>query len=765
MNTYHIHIKGIVQGVGFRPFVFNLARKENICGWVNNTLDGVHVEFNAQEEQAQRFYRQLISSAPRIASISSHRIKQVSGHTYDDFQIVDSGGPGELDMPITPDFALCDDCRLELHDPANRRFNYPFTTCTNCGPRYSIIQSLPYDRPVTTMNGFTMCPDCRQEYDDPADRRYYSQTNSCPTCGIELSLFDRQKKPLAAKEPIREICERLLAGQILAVKGIGGYLLVCDANNKLAIEELRARKHRPAKPFAVMYPDLETMQRDVEINDLEQQELLSEVAPILLLKKNRKSPLSIQDGVIAPGLSRLGCMLPYAPLFELILQQLAKPVIATSGNISGSPIIFDDQLAIDELTSIADVVVGNNRPITLPQDDSVISFSNWHHKKIIHRRARGLAPNYFNPKLSVPDISMLALGAEMKSSFTLVNNRKVYISQYLGDMENFLTQEAFEHSLNHLLALFNKPPEAILIDKHPNYFTTQLGSRLAGLLTSKLLSVQHHKAHFAAVLGENELIDTSTPVMGVIWDGTGYGDDQQIWGGEFFLYKDHTMERIAHLNPFPAILGDKMAREPRISALAAGFGLQDINVLLMPKFSRVEWQTYNHLLTREATALTTTSMGRLFDAAASLVLGIDKISYEGEAAIQLEQQAKQYFLTHEVDLSLSYFSQYEKIPQSLNQNLLQSVVNALKNKKTPDEIAARFHVSLVDLVRHTARAANTKKIAFSGGVLQNELLNDLLISLLGNEYKLYFHQQLSPNDENISFGQIVYHFINLPKKR
>lgn len=765
MNTYHIHIAGIVQGVGFRPLVYNLAVDEGLHGWVNNTENGVHIQFNASEEQAEDFYQKVLRSAPRLARISYHQIEQVRNQEYHNFVIAESSVSGNLDMPITPDFAICEDCKVEIHDPLDRRQNYGFTTCTNCGPRYSIIQQLPYDRSGTSMQEFNMCPECQQEYDDPVNRRYYSQTNSCNTCGITLSLTDGPSaQNLPAKAAVKTLCDQIIAGQLLAIKGIGGYLLICDANNKMAIEKLRVRKNRPTKPFAVMYPNLQAMKEDIEISHAEQKVLLSEVAPILLLMKKQRVVMGIQEQAIAPGLDRIGCMLPYAPLFELILHQLGTPIIATSGNVSGSPIIFEDKSAETELGSIADAVISNNRSIIVPQDDSVIVFSSQNHRKIIHRRSRGLAPNYFNKKLDVPAINILALGAQMKSSFALINNQKIYISQYLGDMDNFLTQESFENVLEHFLSLFNTPPEVILVDKHPNYYTAHLGENLAAKFAVPLVKIQHHKAHFAAVLAEHNHLESTETVLGVIWDGTGFGDDGQIWGGEFFLFNNYQIDRVSHNSTFPAILGDKMTREPRISALSIGLGLDNASEMLMAKFTPAEWQIYVNLLQKTVSNLTTTSVGRLFDAVASVLIQIDKVSYQGEAAIQLECHAQHFFADHPPDLAYSYFRSQTELPTNTSQFLLQAVFNDLNSGINSTEIAARFHISLVDLIRSVGRQYEVEKLAFSGGVFQNELLTDLVITLLEEDFKLLFHNQLSPNDENISFGQIACYWLDRYQK-
>ena len=761
MNTYHIHIKGIVQGVGFRPFVYRLARESNVPGWVNNTVDGVHIEFNADEIEADVFYQTVIQNIPRLARVEAHVMTRVDHKSYAEFNIVSSRGGGDMDLPVTPDFALCDDCRHELHDRKNDRYRYPFITCTNCGPRYSILTELPYDRVGTTMQSFTMCERCCEEYENPADRRYYSQTNSCPQCGITLNLLDVEANAsVTGHKALSAVVSRLDHGQILAIKGIGGYLLVCDATNQETIERLRERKHRPTKPFAIMYPDISSMEADVIIDEQAATWLHSEVAPIVLLPKRRDGGLQIAEKAVAPGLNRLGCMLPYAPLLELILHDLGRPVVATSGNIHGSPIIYEDQQALENLTGIADAVLLNDREIVLPQDDSVLSFTATNGRKVVLRRSRGLAPNYFNPELPMPKQAILAMGADMKSAFCMVADQRLYISQYLGDMENYLTQESYEKTLEKLMDLFRFSPELILVDQHPNYFTRQLGEKRARKDSCEIRSVQHHKAHFAAVLGENDLLETGTPVLGVIWDGTGYGDDGQIWGGEFFRYQAYQFERVAHLEYFPMILGDKMAREPRISAMSVCRQDEQLMAKLRDKFSAAEWQTYRHMLSGGDETLLTSSMGRLFDAVACVILGVDRVSYEGEAAMLLESAASGHRLEQDISLSMSYFAGLEELPMDVPLYLLQKLVDDLSEGREPGECSLRFHITLVDLVRHMALKLNLHHLAFSGGVLQNVLLNDLLLQLLSKEFKLYFHRELSPNDENIAFGQVVYNVMS-----
>ena len=763
MNTYHIHITGIVQGVGFRPFVYKLAAELDLNGWVSNTLDGVHIEFNAEENVARFFYKNIVEKAPGNSRIYNHSLLKVAQSEFHLFEIIRSKESGEPDIPLTPDFALCTTCRKELRNPANRRFQYPFITCTYCGPRYSIAKELPYDRHTTTMQPFAMCPDCHTEYEDPLDRRYYSQTNSCEACGIDLKLVvlntEKEYKNLNYTKIIEKAIELLAQGKILAAKGIGGYLLMCDATNGEAINLLRERKHRPTKPFAVMYPNVDYLEKEYQINDEERESLTNEVAYIVLLRKKESTKLSIEEDLIAPGISRIGCMIPYAPLYQMILDRFQKPVVATSGNVSGSPIIFEDEAAIKELGSIADALLIHNREIVAPQDDSVISFTSINNQKIIHRRSRGLAPTYEYSPFLPTDKTILALGAQMKSSFSILNRNRVYVSQYLGDMDNYLTQNAYKHTVKHLQSILACKPELILADKHPLYFTTEWAQEKANEWGVSLHQYQHHRAHFAAVLAENDLLNANEPVLGVIWDGTGMGDDNNIWGGEFFTYANQQINRKGHIGHFPFILGDKMPREPRISALCASYGMKDAEEIIRSKFTEQEWDIYQKLLANH-TGLMTTSMGRLFDAVASLLLNIDTTSYEGEAAIWLESHAEKYSTPDLQGFEKSYFSAKDDLPENIRKYLITSVVSELKNGVPTDQIAYTFHISLVDLVKKVATKNATQHIAFSGGVFQNKLLTDMMISLLSNDFRLFFHKQLSPNDECISFGQLASYFIS-----
>ncbi|MDH5365955.1 MAG: carbamoyltransferase HypF [Cyclobacteriaceae bacterium] len=764
MNTYHIHIKGVVQGVGFRPFIFKLATSFKLKGWINNGLDGIHVEFNSNEKQAQEFYKEIIEKAPSNARLYSHSLTQKNHVVFNSLKIIKSEEIGEPDIPLTPDFALCPTCKKELSSPKNRRFQYPFITCTYCGPRYSIAQNLPYDRYTTTMHPFTMCHQCQIEYDDPLDRRYYSQTNSCQTCGITLEFIDfsTSEKGYASlnyNQTIELAVDYIKRGNILAVKGIGGYLLVCDAANPQAIEKLRKRKHRPTKPFAVMYPTIEQLQNEFKINKEEEEALTSEVAFIVLLQKKEGKRPSINVDLIAPGLIKIGCMIPYAPLFQLILDGFGKPIIATSGNISGSPIIYEDEAAKEELQFIADGILMHNRKTVVPQDDSVISFTSQHNHRIIHRRSRGLAPTYTDSNFEHTNSTILATGSQMKSSFSMLTKNRIYISQYLGDMDSFLTQNAYYHTFNHLESILSCQPNVIITDKHPNYFTTEWGQRKAQELNIPIYQIQHHQAHFAAVLTENNLLESLESILGVIWDGTGMGNDQQIWGGEFFLFQNKQFERKEHIGYFPFILGDKMPKEPRISALCICNSIVGFKEMLKQKFTSQEWNLYKKILSNDNHSLTTSSMGRLFDAVASLLLNINKISYEGEAAIQLENLAKGYKKSNQPNFEYSYFRNKNELPSNKATYIIEAILSDLKKGVRTDKIAYSFHISLVDLVRMVATKNAFTNIAFSGGVFENELLTDMMISLLQSDFKLFFHKQLSPNDENISLGQLAIYML------
>lgn len=466
LSTYHIHIRGLVQGVGFRPFIYNLAKVFNLCGWVNNTTNGVHLQFNADEVIAQKFYTHIISTAPPLSKITGHSKKKVKYQSYDSFEIMRSENHEQQALMLAPDFALCANCWAELNDLNNRRYQYPFTTCTQCGPRFSIIKELPYDRPNTSMASFTMCESCSEEYNNPQNRRHYSQTNSCSNCAVTMAMFDASGNRLHKTNEaiINAVVKELAAGKIVAAKGIGGYLLFADAANEISIKTLRERKHRPSKPFALMFPSVAPIKEIVELDRCEEEALNDVAAPIVLVGFKAINKKFLCTNEIAPGLSNLGVMVPYTPLFQLILQKFGRPLIATSANIGDASIIYSDEEALRSLPAIADFIVTNNREIIVPQDDSVMQFAKVSKQRIIIRRSRGMAPSFFNYNCNSTE-RILATGALLKSSLTFVNNGNTFISQYLGNTQGYEAQQAYSKTVHHFFDLFQSRPDVVLTDK------------------------------------------------------------------------------------------------------------------------------------------------------------------------------------------------------------------------------------------------------------------------------------------------------------
>lgn len=759
MTRYHIHIQGRVQGVGFRPFIYREAQKRGLKGWVSNTKDGVHIEtITPEEEEIKDFCNFIRANCPPQARIEELEFREVPYQESGTFEIRLSSDSGIASLPLTPDFAICNDCKAELFDPANRRYLYPFITCTNCGPRFSIIQQVPYDRVLTTMESFRMCGACSEEYSNPLDRRFFSQTNSCVDCAVELSLYDSKGRQISGDQEliIRYVCEALLEEKIVAVKGIGGFLLMADATSSAAIENLRVRKKRPAKPFALMYPGIAEAEKDVTIHDSHRKMWESPESPIILCSVNKTLNSGIKKQYVAPGLSRLGIMVPYAPLFLLLMDEIRKPVIATSGNITDSPIIYDDREALQSLSGIADYLLVHNREILIPQDDSVIQYSNFHHQKIILRRSRGMAPAFSIPQ-TLDDLTepLLAMGAMLKSTFGMYHQNRFYISQYLGNTGTLSSQENYEKVIRHLIRVLDFRPSRILVDMHPDYPTTLLGEKFSDQLNIPVMAVQHHEAHAYAVLGENNLLHKEN-ILCVVWDGTGLGDDHQIWGGEFFRYKNYTMERIDHWTYFDHLAGDRMSREPRLSLLSLTRGDPRMMDMIRHKFSAKELGNYQKLLLNNP--LKTSSVGRLFDAVASLLDLADVNTYEGEAAMYLEAKATEAYM-EDPEFNLYYNTEtddllniYELI-QAIAKDVRQGVIE-------PKLIALKFHVSMVKYIKMLARQHELEHLTFSGGVFQNGLLVDLIHRDLGSNFKLYFHEELSPNDENISYGQLIKYYIS-----
>ncbi|RMH76730.1 MAG: carbamoyltransferase HypF [Calditrichaeota bacterium] len=759
LHAAHIHIRGKVQGVGFRPFVYRLAKQLGLTGWVNNTVDGVHIEVEGERETVEAFYRRVLSEHPPIALITGSDIREVPLQHYKDFTVQESSARGETEVLILPDLDVCPDCVAELNDPLNRRYRYPFITCTNCGPRYSIITRLPYDRPHTTMAEYEMCPECAAEYRDPGDRRFYSQTNSCSICGIRYALLDNSRRILARQEPaLLRTVELIREGKILAVKGLGGYLLMVNAFNEAAVATLRRRKHRPAKPFALMFPDVATVRRYTRLSSTEEEHLCSREKPILILQRRR-----FADGIapsVAPGQDTLGIMLPYTPLHYLLMKELNQPVVATSGNISGSPILATEEQAFRLLGDVADAFLINDREIAMPQDDSVIRITPEFDQLIMLRRSRSFAPLFPPHILSLQGTpAILAMGAHLKSTVTLSHATNVYVSQYLGELDDYETEQNFHRVMGHLQRLLSFTPEIIAVDSHPQYTATRIGEALAREHNIPLVKVQHHQAHFWALLAEHGLLGTDEPVLGVIWDGTGWGEDRAIWGSEFFLYRRGEMERVGHLEYYPLLAGDKAAREPRLSALGLWHSQKGAEDLLKSRFSPTEWNIYRRLLERR-NFFPTSSMGRLFDGVASLLGLMDYNSFEGEAAMQVERLAWHYYQSEKGRAikpgNMGYSLHYDPAQKEIRlSGLLKGVLGDIQKGVPREQIAFRFHLALVRMIQSVVHSTGVTGVGFSGGVFQNALLVDLLYHLLSDTCTLYFHRWLPPNDENISFGQMV----------
>lgn len=750
MPTFHIHIHGRVQGVGFRPFVFDTARKHKLTGWAVNSGRGLEIRIKTSNRNAGVFLDEILQNAPIHSLITGHSIREAEDEPFDTFTIRKSKDGRPADVLIPPDTALCASCKKEMDDPDNRRYRYPFTTCLHCGPRYSIIRKLPYDRENTSMSVFGMCRLCEIEYYKAGGNRQHSQTQSCPDCAIPMHFYDKNGTAISGNsEEILDLTQKQLEmGKIVAVKGIGGYLLMCDATNSNAVDTLRARKERSRKPFAVMYPDIEQAALDAKIHPAEEEALLSTEAPVVIcLKKNTVESGLCHDRV-APELDSIGILLPYNPLFYLISRRFQKPLIATSANLSGSPIIYRDEDALQHLKILADSILTFDREILIPQDDSVVRFTP-NGQRIILRRSRGMAPVYYPSPFARDNPDVFGAGAELKNAFALLEKNRLLVSQYLGNQASYDSQLAFDCVREHLENIYDTKPKVVLADAHPDYFISGMAGQIAKFRFVHIKKIQHHEAHFAAVLAENHLLKSSEPVLGVVWDGTGYGSDSQIWGGEFFTRKNGKFTRICHLDYFPVLSGGKMSLQPRLSALSLLKDFPESRDVLRKHFNQQEWDYYQKRLTQPP-EISTSSMGRLFDGVAAL-LGLCQINtYEGEAGGVLEACARAGTGNHEYPI--------EPEGTAINwRPLITAVLNDISSGLPVEEIARAFIRSLCTLIYHIAKSTGIHTIALSGGVFQNALLTELLLEEKPKNIQLVFHQQLSPNDECIGFGQVAHY--------
>lgn len=755
MNACRISLQGVVQGLGFRPLIYRIASEQNLNGWVCNQSGGLIIHLNHPESHAINLLNNLKHCIPTGGYISKESIDLTAFEpNLSGFEIRKSTSGFLPGMQITPDLGLCEDCKNELRTENNKRYKYPFVTCTQCGPRYSILTKQPYDREHTSMSEYRMCPDCQQEYKLPQDKRFHSQTNSCPTCSIDLALYQGPEERISSnyKEAIGIVVSQIKMGQTIAIKGIGGYLLICDASNRQAINQLRQTKNRPTKPFALLYPSLELVHQHLHCKEAEERALISLEAPIVLLKQKSSASVLAIDA-IAPGLTTLGVMLPYSPLLQMLCDELQMPLVATSANLSQSPILYSDAEALKYCFNFASLVLCFKRDIQSPQDDSVLRFTK-EGRRIFLRRSRGFAPNFFQDKPFKSLGKVLAIGAELKSSLGFHTGQSLFISQYLGSAGTMDWEKSVKACCQQLGKLLEFKPEQIVCDLHPGYHSTAYAESLATRLGIPCVHVPHHQAHAAAVLGENALLESHEPVLCFSWDGTGFGEGNLILGSEVYVYEQASFKEFARLKPFKMVLGDKMSREPRISALS----LNNDSKELKRAFSANEWSFYSRLFEKEQN-YNCSSMGRFLDAAAFHLLGIPINTYEAEASIKLEQLAAESKDTSWKPLQL------ETTCNQLNPGaLIQEIVCSLAQNVPAERIALSLFQSLVEWIKKLAFDSGIKQLAFSGGVFQNSLFVQMLEVELAADYRLYFHKQLSPNDECISYGQLCWlHIHNLSK--
>ena len=744
----HVLVTGIVQGVGFRPFVYHVAAELGLSGWVFNDAGGVQIEIEGPDSVIAEFVRRLQSDAPPLSRIDEMIQSSCPVQGTDGFEIRHSSRLAVRTALLSPDMATCPDCQRELLDPGDRRFRYPFINCTNCGPRYSIIRDIPYDRPLTTMAEFAMCPACRQEYDQPADRRFHAQPNACSECGPRYQLLDKQGKPISAlnEDVFAAAKKRISEGAVIAIKGIGGYHLACDAYNTEAVRKLRERKIREDKPFAVLCGSLEAVRRHCRLNVQEQEVLTGKERPIVLLAKG--ADYGLAEGV-APGNPFVGVMLPYAPPHWLLLNPLDIWVM-TSGNTSDEPIAYDDRDALERLSVIADAFLAHNRVIHRPVEDSVVRL--FEDKLYPLRRSRGYVPAPISLGKHYP--SILACGGELKNVFCLTRGKQAFMSSHIGDLENMSTYQTYVDSIEHFQRIFAVKPEIAAYDLHPDY----LASRYAQSLPIEKIAVQHHHAHIASVLAEHGI---DRRVIGVALDGTGFGTDGRLWGGEFMLADCRDFTRAGHCRYIPLPGGAKAIKEPWRLAVWMLHHLYGRDFLSwdipLARNLPPEWELVVQAADKGLNSPLSSSAGRLFDLAAALIGIRSSIHYEGQAAVELELAA-----LHSGDPGkvLPYDIQTGDLFTLDFAPVFAALAFALRRKAAPEILAASFQrtmaAAVADMVRRISLQSGLREVALSGGVFQNgTLLAEVFTILEKNDFTVYVHRQVPPNDGGLALGQAV----------
>jgi len=768
----------------------------SLPGWVLNSSQGVFIEVEGEKDVLDAFLLRIEKEKPDHSFIQSLEFSVLDPIGYTEFEIRHSDEAGEKTALILPDIATCPDCLREIFDPLNRRYLYPFTNCTNCGPRFTIIEALPYDRPNTSMKKFEMCDDCLHEYENPADRRFHAQPNACPKCGPHLELWDESGRVLSTHhDSLLNAADTIRDGKIVAVKGLGGFHLMVDARNDEAVRRLRERKNREEKPLALMYPSLDAVKADCLVSVLEERLLQSPESPITLLGRkseieNLDEPSTIRwvdrpvgshrpKSDIAPSVAPhnpyLGVMLPYTPLHHILMRELGFPVVATSGNLSDEPICTDEREALKRLACIADLFLVHNRPIVRHVDDSVVRVMAG--RESVMRRARGYAPLPVHTAVSV-ETPILAVGAHLKNTVALSNAGNVFISQHIGDLETEEAHQAFQNVCRDLPGLYGSRPELVICDMHPAYLSTQYAKNQG----TSAVGIQHHYAHVAACMAENELEGT---VLGVSWDGTGYGLDGTVWGGEFLLTTEFSFHRIASFRQFRLPGGERAIKEPRRTAIGVLYSIlgdtlfQRADIPVFGSFKESELRLLRQILDRGVNSPLTSSVGRLFDAVASIVGLRQQVSFEGQAAMELEFAIGGTVTDEMSSIWISAPEAHQPIAEDCESQIekdtthrstvhnskpaivvdwepvVLGVLDDVGHKVSPSFISAKFHNTLVEVIVKVAERVGEKRVALSGGCFQNKYLTERTVQRLEVAgFRPYWHQRVPPNDGGIALGQV-----------
>ncbi|MDT8447286.1 MAG: carbamoyltransferase HypF [bacterium] len=741
MTRIYVQIKGRVQGIGFRPFVFRLASTRQLCGWVRNGPLGVEIQVQGEGAALRDFLLHLELDLPPLAAIHQMSAEEIEPEESREFLIAPSLQVGEPEALVLPDLATCPDCLAEVKDPTNRRYRYPFTNCTSCGPRFSIISGLPYDRPATTMKGFKMCPACQAEYENPADRRFHAQPNACPDCGPQVQAFDPAGTALAQGEAALALAtNRLKAGEVVALKGIGGFLLLCRADQAARINQLREAKHRAHKPFALMLPNLDWAHRLCHLEPAEEVLLKGPEAPILLARRRFEASEWVAEAV-APGALDLGVMLPYSPLHHLVLSELDLPLLATSGNQGGEPICTELSEAIEKLGGLCDLILDHNRPIIRPMEDSVVRYSNGGVQVL--RLARGYAPLVLD--LGHRLETGLALAGQQKTALALSKGSQVILGAYLGDMDNPRAQAGFEQAAQDLPKLYRAQPQYLASDEHPGYY----GSRWAASHDLPRRRFSHHRSHLWALMAEARI---TGEILGFAWDGTGLGDDGNIWGGEVFAGPADQLQRIAGLPSFALIGGEAAMAEPIRIAYALWYQIKGEAVFerpedfLLPALPPTEAALWPQMLAKGLNCPQTSSMGRLFDGVSAWLGCCCEVTYEGQGAIELEQAARRW--TGRPPAAL------EGEPMDWPA-LLVHLQNLVQEGASLELCASVFHNQLTAWIGQLAAAHPAQQVLLSGGCFQNRWLSEAAVLGLKELGKIpVIHRLLPPNDGALAVGQL-----------